>query len=404
MTEDIVSTNIREKACSPKARERKKSRVAAWAAGIAYFVLVTGVIFYKADDWLLTEEEFALLEAVALGVFLMEKLIRFLYRKRKERTSGMGFSNKRAAAERAAAREMNGRSRYFGENAMILTEAESFREKVAMSGKHGSCRKSAARAARRHQLRLRLAIVCIAAALIAAIGVRYAQVRSGIRFPASYVPGSLRVRYVQEQSDIPDSLLEFAEKYPEAEEFVKDYPEKKDQNVKIDLTDEVTAGEIPLFIQWDERWGYKIYGSDCMGVTGCGPTCVSMLVCGLTGNLEWNPYKTAQFAEEQGYYVSGTGTSWNMMTEGAQALGLTASSGTVSTDYIQKNLTAETPMVASMGPGDFTYTGHFIVLTGIDASGNVTVNDPNSPTNSAKTWSVDTLVSQMKAVWKYSAA
>jgi hypothetical protein len=55
-----------------------------------------------------------------------------------------------------------------------------------------------------------------------------------------------------------------------------------------------------------------------------------------------------------------------------------------------------------MKPGDFTYTGHFIVLTGIDEDGLIIVNDPNSPTNSSKHWEVGTLVSQMKSIWKYS--
>ncbi|MCR5100477.1 MAG: hypothetical protein K6B41_03875 [Butyrivibrio sp.] len=58
-------------------------------------------------------------------------------------------------------------------------------------------------------------------------------------------------------------------------------------------------------------------------------------------------------------------------------------------------------MICSMKPGDFTYTGHFIVLTDIDEDGLVTVNNPNSPMNSAQKWDVDTLVSQMKCVWMY---
>ncbi|MDO5135256.1 MAG: C39 family peptidase [Eubacteriales bacterium] len=202
---------------------------------------------------------------------------------------------------------------------------------------------------------------------------------------------------------IPSSLLRFSEKYPEAKTFVMEYPQKKDLDVKIDLTNEVVPGEIPLFIQWDERWGYKTYGSDCMGVTGCGPTCISMIECGLTGNLAWNPYETAKYAEDQGYYVDGSGTAWGLMTDGASAFGLKASRGIVSEEYIRENLSPQTPMIASMLPGDFTYTGHFIVLTGIDQEGNVTVNDPNSRRNSEKTWPADTLAAQMAAIWRYSA-
>jgi hypothetical protein len=56
-----------------------------------------------------------------------------------------------------------------------------------------------------------------------------------------------------------------------------------------------------------------------------------------------------------------------------------------------------------MKPGDFTYTGHFIVLTGIDSNGDIIVNDPNSKKNSKKHWSLETLVPQIKGIWKYTA-
>lgn len=65
-------------------------------------------------------------------------------------------------------------------------------------------------------------------------------------------------------------------------------------------------------------------------------------------------------------------------------LGLTSTEGTINNDYIRQNLTSSTPMICSMLPGDFTYSGHFIVLTGIDSEGRVVVNDPNSP-KTAKT-------------------
>lgn len=47
-----------------------------------------------------------------------------------------------------------------------------------------------------------------------------------------------------------------------------------------------------------------------------------------------------------------------------------------------------------MREGDFTEGGHCIVLTGMDADGRVIVNDPFSSKNSAKTWDIDTVVSQ----------
>ena len=90
------------------------------------------------------------------------------------------------------------------------------------------------------------------------------------------------------------------------------------------------------------------------------------------------------------------------MTTGAKHFGLDVSAGSVSADYILNNLTSSTPLICSMTPGDFTKTGHFIVLTGVTDDGQIIVNDPNSSKNSKRHWNVDTLVSQMKSVWKYS--
>jgi hypothetical protein len=57
-----------------------------------------------------------------------------------------------------------------------------------------------------------------------------------------------------------------------------------------------------------------------------------------------------------------------------------------------------------MKPGDFTTTGHFIVLTGLTEEGTLNVNDPNSIARSEKNWDVDTVISQVKAAWSYSVS
>ncbi|MCD8051077.1 MAG: C39 family peptidase [Clostridiales bacterium] len=205
-----------------------------------------------------------------------------------------------------------------------------------------------------------------------------------------------------EAAGYPDSLISLLERNPETEDFVLDYLEHKDTHAEVDLSCEVVQGEIPLFLQWDERWGYETYGDDFLAVTGCGPTCLSMVVCGLTGETRWDPCAVAEWAEEQGYYVDGIGSSWELMDQGAQFLGLTVENVSYDADSILAALGEGTPIICSMGPGDFTSSGHFVVLTGVDDDGNVIVNDPNSRKNSQKTWDIDTLIPQMRNLWGYS--
>ena len=90
------------------------------------------------------------------------------------------------------------------------------------------------------------------------------------------------------------------------------------------------------------------------------------------------------------------------MTRGAAHYGLDAARVDVSADAITGALAQGRVIIASMKPGDFTYTGHFIVLTGLDRDGRVRVNDSNSRINSARSWDAQTLVDQMKGAWSYS--
>lgn len=52
---------------------------------------------------------------------------------------------------------------------------------------------------------------------------------------------------------LPDSLIEFEQKYPEATDFVENYHKYKNKSFDLDVSHEVRKDNIPLFIQWDKR-------------------------------------------------------------------------------------------------------------------------------------------------------
>ena len=89
-----------------------------------------------------------------------------------------------------------------------------------------------------------------------------------------------------------DALKDLLDKNPETWEFVKNYSKMKDAS-PADTIGEVAAGEIPLLLQWDERWGYSVYGDNMIAVNGCGPTAVAMVVSGLLCDPSVTPYKVA---------------------------------------------------------------------------------------------------------------
>ena len=211
-----------------------------------------------------------------------------------------------------------------------------------------------------------------------------------------------KVREVVAHKDqYPEELIELLENNAETADFVLGYPEKKD-TAPAETIGDVTQGEIPLLLQWDERWGYAYYADDMIAVNGCGPTAIAMVAAGLTGDNTVTPYKVAQFSAGNGYYAGDSGTSWSLMTEGAQQFGIYGEEMGLSEDEVFSALENGHPIICSMRPGEFTTTGHFIVLTGVE-DGKIRVNDPNSRVRSGKLWDYSRLEYQINNLWVYTA-
>lgn len=271
------------------------------------------------------------------------------------------------------------------------------------------------RRARRHRrMAARLGVLLLGGLLVLSVlmllstaGRRLPESGGPLRWPAAAESRSDLAEQAAERGhtldEYPEALQRLYEKAPEARDFVLDYPEKKgtaDPDA-MDVSGELTAGVIPLWLQWDSRWGYDLYGSDVLGLTGCGPTCLAMAAAGLTGDAAFTPYAVAHFSTENGYCVPGSGTAWTLISEGGPRLGLQVEELPLSESRIRSALEAGHPVICVVGPGDFTTEGHFIVLTGVE-DGGIRVNDPNSVQNSAAQWEYDRLEGQIRALWECS--
>lgn len=210
-----------------------------------------------------------------------------------------------------------------------------------------------------------------------------------------------KVREVMAHKDqYPEELIQLLEGNAETVDFVLGYPEKKDA-APAETVGDVTQGEIPLLLQWDERWGYAYYADDMIAINGCGPTVISMVAAGLTGDNTITPYRVAQFSAENGYYAGDSGTSWSLMTEGARQFGIYGEEMGLSESEVLTALENGHPIICSMRPGDFTTTGHFVVLTGVE-DGKIRVNDPNSRERSGKLWDYSRLEYQINNLWVFT--
>lgn len=201
--------------------------------------------------------------------------------------------------------------------------------------------------------------------------------------------------------DYPEDLLKMLSRNLDMLDFVLEYPEKQGQ-VFADTVGDVKAGEIPLLLQYDQRWGYGDYGASSVVVSGCGPACLSMVAAGLTGDDTVTPYAVAQYASQEGYYVFGAGTAWSLMSRGASRFGVEGEELPLMKSRMESALREGRPIICVVGPGDFTTSGHFIVITGMK-DGQFTVNDPNSTQRSNMLWDYETLEPQIRNLWAFRA-
>lgn len=203
---------------------------------------------------------------------------------------------------------------------------------------------------------------------------------------------------IMNSTQYPKQLKDLALKNEEALEFVYDYPAEHVKEHTIDLTEEASMDSVPLFVQWDKRWGYEKYSGNFFAASGCGPTTLSMVVVYLTHNREASPIAVAKYSKEAGYSVDGSGSSWTLISEGCRHYGVKAKAVALDESRMKAELDEGHPIVVNVGSGDFTDTGHFMVITGYDDEG-FSINDPNSIEKSGKRWLFRNISSQIRAVW-----
>ncbi len=160
-------------------------------------------------------------------------------------------------------------------------------------------------------------------------------------------------------------------------------------------------GLVPLLLQTDPEWADVPYAGGTIATHGCGPTSLSMVYVGLTGKKNYDPPAMAAFSQDAGFVEEGV-TSWLLMSDGARQLGLVAEEVPGDAESVCAELRAGHPIICSVGPGDFTDNGHFIVLCGLDGEGRAIVRDPNSAARSAQPWDVARVVGQCRNIWSFT--
>lgn len=200
--------------------------------------------------------------------------------------------------------------------------------------------------------------------------------------------GTIPTTYVQ-MALTDDDRLDFALKYPEQAQM-QTAPETLEESLET----------VPLLIQWDNRWGYIPYGDLNVAIAGCGPTTMAMVLSYLNQDPAITPPALAKMADENGLYVIGAGSSLEIFPFLANTYGVECVGFETTAQNIVDLAAQGYPIILQMVPGDFTRTGHFIVITGVE-NGQLKVNDPNSKKRSAQLWDPETVASQAASGWYF---
>lgn len=182
-------------------------------------------------------------------------------------------------------------------------------------------------------------------------------------------------------------------------EFVKAYPNRAELQT-APATLEESLESVPALLQWDTRWGYEPYADSTVYYAGCAPTSLSMVLSYLKKDPSLTPAVIKTYSEENGYFVSGAGTSNQLLVDYPDLQGVVVENLWADQESISQALQEGKVLIMNMAPGLFTQTGHFIVVAG-EENGQMRILDPNSISRS-RLWSYEEVLPETLAVWAYS--
>lgn len=206
---------------------------------------------------------------------------------------------------------------------------------------------------------------------------------------------------------LDESLKLKIERYPESKSTVLQYQDFKNdsseqEDVKKDYENSRNFDrkvKLNYLNQWDIRWGYDKVDDEFIAISGCGPTTLTMIYSGLTGDTSITPFEMAQRMNKLGLYTR-SGGEYGLFTQGSSDLGLSGFEIPLSKESVESQLEKRRVIVALVVNneiGDFTQSsGHYIVISEKKENGKFLIYDVNSYENTNKEWDFDRIFSQSK--------
>jgi hypothetical protein len=199
--------------------------------------------------------------------------------------------------------------------------------------------------------------------------------------------------------------VSYSSHYEEEYYPVDNYTQFADYNYQANEYLQENEIATPLYLQTNEDWADLSYGTDgeqTVAENGCAILSLSMMLAYLRNEEVW-PDEVLDWAGDQ-YYVQGQGTDWQIFADFADAFDFSYHDLGTDIDQVTHYLKAGHPVIVSVGAGDFTDTGHIMVLATMKGD-TVTVLDPNdSPEKNHTTtsYTLDEIANQSLHFWTFT--
>lgn len=224
-----------------------------------------------------------------------------------------------------------------------------------------------------------------------------------------------RAEYIIEhEEEFPKDVLNMLNEYnDETREksinFIYNYPTNKNDYEKMSFTDvELNCDAVPQLYMSDPRWCYETMDGGFIYSSGCMLVSLTMANLYLNHNSNVDPKIAATVAENLGIVDVFGGISGDVdTTEFINALGMDCEiydftdgktkTKTVDIQTIQDIISSGNVCMAGF-VGD-TFGGHVLIITSCTDDGVITINDPASPENTAKTWNFYDIETELYRLW-----
>lgn len=165
------------------------------------------------------------------------------------------------------------------------------------------------------------------------------------------------------------------------------------------------------YLQTDPRWGKLDYSAagetTTIGASGCGPTAMAMVLATWC-DKSVTPKSECAWALAHGFKAAHQGTYYGYFEAAGRRFGLTVQRLNYTTLYKNSQSPCHTQaraaldagdlVIACMGPGNWTRSGHYVLVYGVQGD-TICINDPASTKTSRTQGSYRLFRQQVKYYW-----